>query len=264
MLHYAWSIRLIVLFFFLVNTSFTKLNISRNGVKTIVIDAGHGGHDAGCVSGKVTEKQVALSIALKLGKIFKEHMPEVNVIFTRKDDTFVELWERASIANKNNADIFLSIHCNASSVKTVHGTETYAMSSSKNEDHLDVAKRENSVILLEEDYEENYQGFDPTSPEGHILFSLYQNAYVEQSVHLASKIEHQFANRVNRKSRGVKQAGFVVLWKTTMPAVLIETGFLTNDAEMRFLTSDLGQTYIASGIYRAVKDFKKDIERKSK
>jgi N-acetylmuramoyl-L-alanine amidase len=210
--------------------------------------------------GGIKEKNVALAIALKLGKIIEENCKDVHVIYTRKDDTFVELIERAGIANRNNADLFISVHCNAHHTSTPYGTETFAMGLHKTEENLQVAKRENAVVLMEENYKKKYDGFDPNSPEAGIIFSLYQDAFMEQSLHLASLIENQFKNKVKRNSRGVKQAGFLVLWKTTMPSILIETGFLSNTAERKYLTSESGQTYLASGVYRAFKEFKNEME----
>lgn len=244
----------------LILSSFSYLNDPKPAVKTIVIDAGHGGHDPGCHGGDVIEKNVTLAIALDVGKYIEENIEGVKVIFTRKDDHFVELWERAAIANRNGADLFISIHCNANDNKSAYGTETYAMGL-KSQQNLELAKRENSVILMEDNYMENYDGFDPKSPEGHIIFSLYQDVYIDQSLKLAQKIEHQFSERVQRKSRGVKQAPFVVLWRTTMPSVLVETGFLTNPTERKYLSSELGQSYIASGIYRAVRSYKEELEK---
>lgn len=247
----------------LVFCSFTPVNKVEYRVKTVVIDAGHGGKDSGCLSSGIMEKDIVLSISLKLGKIIKEHLNDVQVTYTRKQDKFIELYERAAIANRHSADVFLSLHCNAANTTYVKGTETYVMGLHKSEKNLEVAKRENSVVLLEEDYEENYGGFDPTSPEGHIIFSLYQNVNLEQSLELASKIEHQFDDRAKRHSRGVKQAGFLVLWKSTMPSVLVETGFLTNPHERKFLTSGPGQDYIASAIFRAFRKYKNDLESTS-
>ncbi|RYD81978.1 MAG: N-acetylmuramoyl-L-alanine amidase [Sphingobacteriales bacterium] len=241
--------------------SFKTLNPGKkSGVRTVVIDAGHGGHDPGCQYGGAKEKEVTLAIALKLGKIIKENCKDVKVIYTRSDDTFVELHERAAIANRNNAMAFISIHCNANDKKEICGTETYTMGLHKTADNLNVAKRENDVVLLEDDYTERYDGFNPKSPQAHIIFSLYQDAYFSQSLRLASRIENEFKTKALRTSRGVKQAGFLVLWKTTMPSILIETGFLSNTAERKYLTSDSGQTYLASGIYRAFKEFKTEVE----
>ncbi|WP_332921116.1 N-acetylmuramoyl-L-alanine amidase [Persicobacter psychrovividus] len=241
--------------------SYTTLNTHRYSVKTVVIDAGHGGKDQGTHGKLLKEKDVALSVALKLGKIIKENLPDVKVIYTRDSDHFVELNDRALIANKNNADVFISIHCNSSPHNDgVHGTETYTMGLHSSKGNLNVAMRENSSMLMEDDYNNNYDGFDPNSPESYILFNLYLSAYSDNSLNLASKIEGQFKRRVGRHSRGVKQAGFVVLWRTSMPSVLVETGFLSNPKEEKYLGDPLGQTYIASGIYRAFRDYKKEIE----
>ncbi len=226
-----------------------------------MIDAGHGGKDGGTSGAVSKEKDVALKIATELGTIIREYLPDVEVVYTRTGDNFIELDERANIANKNGADLFVSIHCNAvEHSNKVKGTETWVMGLHKTETNLNVAKRENSVILMEENYTEKYEGFDPNDPASHILFSLYQNAYLSNSLNLAEKIEFQFKKRVGRSSRGVKQAGFVVLYKSSMPSVLVETGFLSNPAEERYLNDDLGQTYIASGIFRAVRDYKVEIE----
>jgi len=228
-------------------------------VRTVVIDAGHGDHDNGC-SGKASkEKDIALKVALEVGKSIEENLPDVKVIYTRKSDVFVELIDRAGIANKNNADLFISIHCN-SGPAAAYGTETYTMGLHKSEGNLQVANRENAVILKEDNYKANYNGFDPRSPQSHILMSLYQSAYIDNSLRLAQKVESQFRARVGRSSRGVKQAGFLVLWKSAMPSVLIETGFLTNPTEEKYLNDKTGQSYIASGIYRAVKEYKQELE----
>lgn len=229
-------------------------------VKTVVIDAGHGGHDPGTHGQFSEEKDVALEVSLLLGKYIKEYLPDVKVIYTRSSDEFIELEERAQIANRNKADVFISVHANAVSRSTVYGTETYVMGPHRSDDNLDVAKRENSVILQEEGYEERYQGFDPNSPESHIIFSLTQGAYIENSLYLASKIEDQFGKRAGRRSRGVKQAGFWVLWRTAMPSVLVEIGYLTNPKEEKELNDDSIQANIASGIFRAFRDYKNDIE----
>jgi N-acetylmuramoyl-L-alanine amidase len=245
------------------------LNVNgQNGSKTktkidcIVIDAGHGGKDPGTKNGKIFEKDIALAIALKLGNYIKDNMPDVKVIYTRDKDVFVPLDERAEIANKNQADVFISIHCNANPSKVPYGTETYAMGLTKAAGNLEVAKQENAAIFFEENSESKYQGFD-NSPESYIMLSLMQNTHIDQSIKLASSIQNQFKERASRVDRGVKQAGFIVLWKTTMPSVLIETGFLSNVNECKYLTSDKGQDYLASAIYRAFKDYKNMIENKS-
>lgn len=247
---------LVILFLLSSFSTFEKKDIT---IRKVVIDAGHGGKDVGC-NGRVSkEAQVALKIALELGKTIEQNLPDVEVIYTRKNDTFVELIDRAGIANKNKADLFISIHCNAGP-SSAHGTETYTMGLHTSEGNLKVAKRENSVILQESNYQEKYDGFNPNSPQSHILFSLYQSAYIDNSLRFASKVEQQFEERVGRTSRGVKQAGFLVLWKSAMPSSLIEVGFLTNPAEEKYLNDKTNQTYIASGIYRAFKEYKQELE----
>lgn len=235
---------------------------SRNyKINKIVIDAGHGGKDPGTHGSFSKEKDIALKIALETGKIIKQYLPEVEIIYTRKDDSFPSLYKRADIANKNGADLFISIHCNyAPYSEKVHGTETYVMGNKMTDENFEVAKRENSVISLEENSRANYEGFDPNSPESYILFSLYQNAYMNNSLLIAQNVENQFKNRVGRRSRGVKSAGFLVLWKTSMPSILIETGYLSNAKEERDLNDKLKQSYIASGIFRAFRDYKQEIE----
>lgn len=229
-------------------------------VDVVVIDAGHGGKDPGTRGKKALEKDIALKIALKLGNYIEKNIPGVKVIYTRKDDRYIALDERAEIANRNKADLFICIHANALHGAKAMGTETYVMGLHKDNSNFELAKRENSVILMDENYHERYEGFDPNSPESYILFSLTQSAYQESSLLFAQKVEDQFRTRVGRKSRGVKQAGFLVLWKTTMPSVLIETGFLSNSEEEDFLATDRGQDLIASGIYRAFKEYKNELE----
>ncbi|MEQ8924826.1 MAG: N-acetylmuramoyl-L-alanine amidase [Fulvivirga sp.] len=241
-------------------TSSTSLRKSDFKIKTVVIDAGHGGHDPGTHGQFSEEKDIALEVSLKVGGYIKEYLPDVNVIYTRDADKFIELEQRANIANKNNADVFISIHANAVSKNTIYGTETYVMGAHKTQGNFEVAKRENSVILYEDGYEEKYEGFDPNSPESQILFSLSQSAYIENSLYLASKIEEQFGKRAGRHSRGVKQAGFWVLWRTAMPSVLVEIGYLTNPKEEQELNSESVQGNIASGIFRAFRDYKNEIE----
>lgn len=228
-------------------------------LRTVVIDAGHGGKDSGCNGRFSHEADVALKIALQVGELIEKNVPGTKVVYTRKDDTFVELADRAGIANKNNADLFLSIHLN-SGPAAAYGTETYTMGLQKSEGNLQVAKRENAVILQEDNYKENYNGFDPNSPQSHILFTLHQSAYIDNSLRFADKVEREFKSRAGRNSRGVKQAPFLVLWKSFMPSVLIECGFLTNPTEEKFLNDKSGQSYIASGIYRAFKDYKNELE----
>ena len=254
-------VRTLSLLGLLVLGAFNSVGSKGYRVKKIVIDPGHGGHDAGALGRFSQEKDIALWIALELGQLIKQHMKEVEVIYTRQKDEFVTLHGRTQVANKNNADVFISIHCNANTKgQTAYGTETYTMGLHTSQRNLAVAKKENSVILMEEDYQQNYNGFDPRSPESHILLALYQNAYNENSLRLAQNIQYQFQNHVGRKSRGVKQAGLLVLWKTTAPSVLVEVGFITDAKEEKYLNSKKGQTHIASGIFRAFRDYKKQLE----
>ena len=231
----------------------------RYRLRTVVLDAGHGGKDRGCSGASAREADVALGLILALGRQIKENMPDVKVIYTRKTDVFVELDERAAIANRNHADLFISIHCNAGPSQS-HGIEVWTMGLHKTIANLGVAQRENSVILQEKNYQARYDGFDPNSPQSHILFSLFQSAYITNSLRFAQRVDRQLHTGVARPSRGVKQAGFIVLWKSTMPSVLIESGFLTNPTEERYLNDKANQTYMAAGIYRAFRDYKRELE----
>jgi N-acetylmuramoyl-L-alanine amidase len=236
--------------------------VKKNLVRTICLDAGHGGKDPGCLGPKgAQEGKVTLKIILEVGKRLKENFPELKVIYTRETDEFIELNERANIANRNKADLFISVHCNAAPNKAAYGTETYTMGLHKTDGNLNVAKRENSVILQEKDYQTAYNGFDPNSPLAHIMMANYQSAFMASSVKFASKIENQFSKVYNRKSFGVKQAGFLVIWRTAMPSVLIETGFLTNPEEEIYLNSEKGQSEVADAIVRAFKQYKEEIEK---
>lgn len=250
----------IITFVFGVELVFSANEKKQPGGKfTIVIDAGHGGHDPGCHGIKYKEKDVALAIALKLGKLIEQNCEDVKVVYTRKTDVFLELNERAKIANDNKADLFLCIHCNASPNKKVFGSETYAMGLHKSKGNLEVAKRENAAILLEEDYKKNYENFDPNSDEANIIFSMYQNLYLEKSLKLASYIQEYYQSKSCRVDKGVKQAGFLVLWKTSMPSLLTETGFLTNPEEEKFLGSKEGQEYMALSLFLAFRKYKDEI-----
>jgi len=230
-------------------------------IRKVVLDPGHGGKDPGCSGKHSREKEVALSIALDLGKKIKATYPDIQVIYTRETDVFIPLNERAAIANRNKADLFISIHCNYISVRNrATGSETYVLGLHRAEDNLDVAKRENSAILLEENYEKTYEGFDPYSPEGHIILTMFQNAHLEQSILFATYVENSFKNLSRLASRGVKQAGFLVLRETTMPSVLIETGFLSTDTDENYLMKKENQQEMASAILKAFSNYKKDIE----
>ncbi len=240
-----------------------NLQAQKEGVKTVVIDAGHGGHDPGNLGTKryaTKEKDIALAVALKTGSYIEQYLPDVKVIYTRKTDKFVELQERAAIANRAKADLFISIHCDAFTKSSVRGATCLVMGKNHNDDNLRVAMRENSVIYLEEDYEEKYEGFDPGKVESYIALTLYQDAFKLQSVSFAQKVQNQFRERVNRRDRGVKQQPLMVTKMAVMPSVLIELGFLTNPAEEDFLNSENGQAYMASAIYRAFKDYKAERE----
>lgn len=229
-------------------------------IKTIVIDAGHGGKDPGAIGfNKTYEKDVALAVALKFGEYIQKNFPDVKVIYTRKTDVFLELHQRAEIANKAKADLFVAIHCNSSTNSEVYGTSTYILGLHRTEANLEVAKRENAVILLEEDQDKHYE-FNPNTPEGHIIMSMKQNAFLDQSIDFAAKFEGQLENYASRKSMGVKQAGFYVLYKTAMPSLLAEIGFISNPEEEKYLNSAKGQDQIASSLFNAFKDYKTEME----
>ncbi|MDX5447277.1 MAG: N-acetylmuramoyl-L-alanine amidase [Bacteroidota bacterium] len=229
------------------------------GVKKVIIDAGHGGKDPGNLGTgryKDKEKDVALDVALLVGKYIKENFPDVEVVFTRKTDHFVELHERTAIANREKADLFISIHCDAFTNPQAHGASTFVMGKGHSSKNMRVAMQENSVIYLEENFEEKYEGFDPSKPETYIALTLYQNAFLSQSINMAQKVQDQFRERVQRKDRGVQQQPLWVTSRTIMPSLLVELGFLTNKAEEDFLQSQRGKELMASAIYRAFKDYK--------
>jgi len=252
-------------------TSFTSKFKPIFSVKTVVIDAGHGGKDPGCHGTKYKEKDVALAVALKLGKYIEENMKDVKVVYTRKTDVFLELQQRAEIANKAKADLFICIHCNSACYRDkklkkdicnddANGAETYVMGIKNEQGKLDVAKRENSAILLEDNYVQKYDGFDPNSDESYIIMSMFTDTYLNQSLNFASKLQKQYKTKAGRQDKGVKRASLWVLWRTYMPSVLTEIGFLTNPAEEQFLGSAKGQDYIASCIFRAFREYKDEIE----
>jgi N-acetylmuramoyl-L-alanine amidase len=229
----------------------------------IVIDPGHGGKDPGAIGSNCLEKNITLAIAIKTGDFIEQNLKNVKVVYTRKTDAFVDLDVRSDIANKNDADLFISIHANRVDVPNVYGTETYVMGHSKDQANLDVAIKENQVILLENDYSTKYEGFDPKSPESYVMFTLMQNIYLKQSTELASMIQTQYKDQIGRYDRGVKQAGFWVLYKTKMPSVLTETGFISNPSEEKFINSKQGQDNIAASIFRACKEYIDQIAKKS-
>ena len=224
---------------------------------TVVLDAGHGGKDPGNLgTGRysTTEKDITLDVTLRIGEYIEENLPEVEVIYTRKDDSFPGLRDRVRIANEAQADLFISIHCDAFDNAGARGAGTYVMGMHKSEESLRVAMRENASMFSEEGYERNYDGFDPNDPDTYIALSLRQNVNLDASLTLGAAIQSQFRERVGRKDRGVKQAGFYVISYTTMPSALVELGFLTNPDEEDFLRSESGKAYMASAIYRAFRD----------
>lgn len=233
------------------------------GIRTVVIDAGHGGRDPGATGKRGKEKDIALSVALKVGKYIEEYIPDVDVIYTRKEDVFVELWKRAEIANNAEADLFISIHVNANPKSSIHGTYTLVLGEHRADEQFDVAVRENSVILLEEDYETRYEGFDPTSTESYIMFSLMQKTYKKQSIDFGNFVQDQFRDRAGRKDLGTREQGIYVLAQTSMPGVLVETGFISNPDEEKYLMTEYGQDIIASAIYRGFREYKEEIDRRT-
>jgi N-acetylmuramoyl-L-alanine amidase len=262
-----------------------------NGVQIIVIDPGHGGKDPGCNGVTHKEKDIALAVSLKLGKLIEENMKGVKVIYTRTTDVFVELEDRAQIANKAKADLFISIHCNAAGKPVMikdpktgkkvpktyknkkgkivvvekpnpvpFGTETYVMGLKNEEGKMKVATRENSAILLEDNYEQKYGGFDPESEESYIIMSNYTSAYVIQSANLAMKLQEEYSKKAGRIDKGVHRQSIWVLWRTSMPSILTEIGYLTNPLEEQFLASEKGQDYLAKAIYRGLRRYKDELE----
>jgi N-acetylmuramoyl-L-alanine amidase len=232
-------------------------------LQTVILDPGHGGIDAGAIGKHNKEKDIVLDIGLKVHEYLKKHLPELKVIMTRETDVFVPLSERARIANENNAGLFVSIHANAISSSHIYGAETFILGLHRSKENLEVAKKENSVIVLEEDYKATYKGFDPNSTESYIIFELMQNVYLDQSIGFASAVQNQFEERVGRHNRGVKQAGFLVLRETSMPGVLVEVGFLSNSQEERFIASENGKVYLASAIFRAIRNYKEKFDVKN-
>lgn len=251
------SVSLLILSVFLTINSFSASVETKNiSPMVIVIDPGHGGKDPGAVNKGIREKDIVLGVGLKLGKLISDNYPDVKVVYTRSSDVFVPLIERSRIANKNKASLFISIHANHCGTPAIRGTETFVLGLHRSNDNLDVAKKENSVILLEENYDITYEGFDPNSSESYIMFEMAQDIFMDQSLSFADAVQQQFKAKIGTPDRGVKQAGFLVLRQSSMPSVLIETGFLSNQAEANYLNSDAGQENLARSIYEAFRKFK--------
>ncbi len=242
----------------------TNSNITAQNKKfTVVVDAGHGGHDPGAMGSIIREKEINLAVALKFGELIDKNFNDVRVIYTRKTDVYLTLQERADIVNNNHADLFISFHTNAAKSSSAFGTETYTLGLAKSKTNLDVAMRENSVILLEDDYKTKYKGFDPSSVESYIMFEFMQDKYLDKSINFALIIQKQFTNYALRSDRGVRQAGFWVLHRSACPSVLIELGFVSNPTEERYLASSEGQQNLANSVYNAFVNFKRDHDNKS-
>ncbi|GAP71418.1 N-acetylmuramoyl-L-alanine amidase [Candidatus Symbiothrix dinenymphae] len=229
----------------------------------VVLDAGHGGKDPGSLGKKGREKDITLAVALHLGKYITERHSDVKVVYTRENDTFVELDERANIANRNKADLFISIHTNSARAKEVRGSEVYSFGVARADESLDVTQRENNVIQLEENYKEKYDGFDPNSAESYIIFEFMQNKFVEQSIHFATQVQNMLKTCVDWKERGVKQAQFLVLRKSAMPRVLIELDFISNTDAEKIMMSEGGRKMYAKAIYESFAQYKYEYDRKT-
>jgi N-acetylmuramoyl-L-alanine amidase len=230
----------------------------------LVIDAGHGGEDPGCRGKKSQEKTVTLNVALKLGKLISDNYDDVQVIYTRKTDVFVEVYKRAVIANNNHADLFISIHCNAAENKAAHGVETWVMGLAKSDANMEVAKKENAAILKEKNFENNYEGFNPNSPEANVIFSLHTSAYMNHSIMLADKVQKNLVRNTHLMDRTVKQAGFWVLYKVAMPSILIELGFLSNAVEEEYMIKPSSQDMMAVSIYNSFVEYRNALDGTNK
>ena len=249
---------LIMIFCILIARNSYSINAGHQNPRQfiVVIDPGHGGKDPGAINKGIREKDVVLGIGLKLGKLIRDNYSDVKVIFTRSTDVFIPLIDRSRIANKNKADLFISVHANICETPSIRGTETFFLGVARQGENFEVAQKENSVIVLEKDYSTTYEGYDPNSPESQIIFENYQSDYLDQSLSFADAIQQQFKLRSESTTRGVKQAGFLVLRQSAMPSVLIETGFLSNPAEANILNSEDGQQHIAQSVFEAFKKFK--------
>ncbi len=261
--HYPLLCYLLIFILLFPNRASNGQTAVNGSLKTVVIDAGHGGRDPGAVSGGVQEKDIVLSIALKLGNKIKAAFPEVRVIYTRDRDIFVPLFERADIANRNKADLFISLHANYVSTPSVRGTETFTLGLHRSQENLEVAKKENAVILLEENYTTNYEGFNPNEAESYIMFEHLQSEYQSQSIELAAYVQESFSNHLRPNNRGVKQAGFLVLRRASMPSVLVEVGFISHPDERRYMASAEGQEQLSESIFKAFSSYKKQIDLRS-
>lgn len=242
--------------------SFSALFAATSSPFTVIIDPGHGGKDTGTLGSVAREKDIVLSVALRFGALIKENDPDVKVIFTRNTDVFIPLDQRANIANKAKANLFISIHADHSEASSVKGVSTFTLGQNRSHENFEIAKRENSVILLEDNYKHRYEGFDPNSAESYIMFEFMQDNYMNQSIQFASTLQRKFSNS-GRINRGVRQDVFLVLRCTSMPSVLVELGFLSNKEEENFLKSDEGQNQMAKCLFKGFTDFKNDYERKS-
>lgn len=232
----------------------------RAKIKKVVLDSGHGGKDPGCVSGSIYEKDITLSIAKKLGKLIESNFPETEVIYTRSNDTYVELAERGKIANRNGADLFISIHINASTNSAARGTSTHIMGMDKSGKNLEVTMRENDVVIYEDDYTTKYEGYNPGDPASYIMFSLMQYAHQDQSMMFAQVIQKHFRSNLPMPDRGTTQEPFLVLWRASMPSVLVEVGFISNATDRTFISSDKGQTEAARSLFNAFSEYKSKVE----
>ncbi len=261
MVHFAMGRTIYKFFLTLTLLLFVQLVSGENKTFTLVLDAGHGGHDAGAIGTYSKEKNINLNITLKVAQLIQRNMPDVKIVFTRKTDVFIPLHERAAIANRNKADLFISIHTNSlEGGKLAYGSETYSLGMARSKENLEIAKRENSVILYENDYQKSYAGFNPKSSESYIIFEFMQDKYMRQSVELAKAIQTEYHN-VGRADKGVKQAGFLVLRETTMPSVLTELGFISTPQEEQYLNSQKGTDELATAIYRGFAAYKQSVQR---
>jgi N-acetylmuramoyl-L-alanine amidase len=230
---------------------------------TVVLDAGHGGHDAGAVGSFSKEKNINLRYTLLVGDMIKKNIPDAKVIYTRDKDVFVDLNERARIANRNKADLFVSIHTNSSKNSKANGMETFTLGVSRSKENMEVAMLENSVIKLEEDYETKYEGFDPNSVDSYIMFEFMKDQYTDRSITCADFVQTKMINASKRNDRGVRQAGFLVLRATSMPSILIELGFISNKDEEKYLNNNENQVKLATAIFNGIKEYKHELDKKS-